>query len=105
MVTIEVVSNSQSPLAQAELKLVREAWGQLGINVVPKYIPDWSQFEQYLKSDALQVYRYAWVADMPDPDNFLQPLLASSSQINFMRYRSEGLDYASRQSEPDRGPA
>ncbi len=91
-VTIEVVSNSQSPLAQAELQLVREAWGQLGVNVVTKYIPDWSQFEQYVKSDALQVYRYAWMADMPDPDNFLQPLLASTSQINFMRYRSEGLD-------------
>ena len=90
--TIEVVSNSQSPLAQAELNLVREAWSRLGINMVQKFIPDWSQFEQYLKSDAVQIYRYSWVADMPDPDSFLQPLFASSSRVNFMRYQNEDMD-------------
>lgn len=90
--TIEVVSNSQSPLAQAELNLVREAWGRLGIKMEPKFIPDWSQFEEYLKSDALQIYRYSWIADMPDPDNILRPLFASSSQVNFMRYRNENMD-------------
>lgn len=89
---IEVVSNSQTPLAQAELKLVREAWARLGITMVPKFIPDWSQFEEYLKSDALQIYRYAWVADMPDPDSFLQPLFASSSRVNFMRFQDEDMD-------------
>lgn len=89
---IEVVSNSQTPLAQAELNLVREAWARLGITMVPKFIPDWSQFEEYLKSDALQIYRYAWVADMPDPDSFLQPLFASSSRVNFMRFQDEDMD-------------
>jgi ABC-type transport system substrate-binding protein len=90
--TIEVVSNSQSVLAQAELNLVGEAWNQLGIGMVQKFIPDWSQFEQYLKSDALQVYRYAWSADMPDPESFLEPLFAASSQVNFMRYQNEEID-------------
>ncbi len=102
--TIEVVSNSQSLLAQAELNMVREAWGQLGVNMTIKYIPDWSQFEQYLKSDSLQIYRYAWFADIPDPDNFLQPLFASDSQVNFMRYRDSAVDAffreASRLSDP-----
>jgi ABC-type transport system substrate-binding protein len=90
--TLEIVSNSQSVLAQAELKLVREAWSKLGIEMVPKYLPDWSQFERYLKSDSLQIYRYAWFADIPDPDSFLQPLFASDSQLNFMRYRNEEAD-------------
>lgn len=90
--TIEVVSNSQSPLAQAELKLVREAWDRLGIKMEPKFIPDWSQFEEYLRSDALQIYRYSWVADMPDPDSVLRPLFSSSSRVNFMRYRNEDMD-------------
>ena len=102
--TIEVVSNSQSLLAQAELNMVREAWGLLGINMATKFIPDWSQFEQYLKSDSLQIYRYAWFADIPDPDNFLQPLFASDSQVNFMRYRNSAIDAifreASRLSDP-----
>ena len=90
--TIEVVSNSQSVLAQAELNLVREAWSQLGIIMVQKFIPDWSQFEHYLKSDSLQIYRYAWTADMPDPESFLQPLFASSSPVNYMRYQNEEID-------------
>ena len=90
--TIEVVSNSQSPLAQAELNLVREAWARLGIKMEPKFIPDWSQFEEYLRSDALQIYRYSWVADMPDPDSVLRPLFSSSSRVNFMRYRNEDMD-------------
>jgi ABC-type transport system substrate-binding protein len=90
--TIEVVSNSQSLLAQSELSMVREAWRRLGINMDTKFIPDWSQFEQYLKSDSLQIYRYAWYADIPDADNFLQPLFASDSQVNFMRYRDSAVE-------------
>ncbi len=89
---VEVVSNSQSLLAQAELAVVGESWSRLGITVVPKFIPDWSQFERYLKSDALQVYRYAWSADMPDPESFLEPLFAASSQVNYMRYQNEEID-------------
>jgi ABC-type transport system substrate-binding protein len=92
VLTLEMVSSSQSALAQAELRLVREAWGKLGVHIVPKYLPDWSQFERYLKSDSLQLYRYAWFADIPDPDNFLQPLFASDSPLNFMRYQNEESD-------------
>jgi len=92
VLTLEIVSNSQSTLAQGELKLVGEAWSKLGIDMVPKYLSDWSQFERYLRSDSVQIYRYAWFADIPDPDNFLQPLFASDSQLNFMRYRNEESD-------------
>jgi len=49
----------------------------------------------------LQIYRYAWFADIPDPDNFLQPLFASDSQVNFMRYRKQR--YRCRSSERHRG--
>jgi ABC-type transport system substrate-binding protein len=92
MLTLEIVSGSQSTLAQAELKLVGEAWSKLGIDLVPKYLPDWSEFERYVRSDSLQIYRYAWFADIPDPDSFLQPLFASDSQLNFIRYRNEESD-------------
>jgi ABC-type oligopeptide transport system substrate-binding subunit len=40
----------------------------------------------------MQIYRYAWFADMPDPDDFLRPLFASDSTANFMRYRSGEVD-------------
>ena len=83
---LEIVSATQSPSSMAELALVQETWGQLGIHLNIKYITDWSEFENYLKSDAVQIYRYAWFADMPEPDNFLYALFGSNSPVNFMRY-------------------
>jgi len=89
---LEIVSNSQSSYAQAELKFVRESWGSLGINVEPKFLPDWSEFEQYLESQSVQLYRYVWFADLPDPDDFLRSLFSSDSQFNYMRYHDKQVD-------------
>ncbi len=90
--SIEVVSNSQSSLAQAELSFIKDCWAEVGVALVPRFMPDWSQFEQFVKSDSVQVYRYVWYADMPDPDNFLLPLFGMGADANFMRYRDEGVD-------------
>lgn len=89
---IEIVSNSQSLLAQSELQYVKESWSKLGIQMEAKYIRDWEQFERYLRSDDMQIYRYAWFADMPDPDDFLRALFASDSPVNFMRYSNAKVD-------------
>lgn len=87
--SLEIVSGSKSAFAQAELNFVRQAWSALGIDLTIKYITDWSEFETYIKSDQVQIYRYAWFADMPDPDSFFYPLFASSSPNNFMGFRDE----------------
>ena len=89
---IEIVSGSQSAFAKAELNFVSECWAQLGIPVKIKFITDWAEFEAYVRSDSVQIYRYAWFADMPDPDSFLHPLFASDSPNNFMRYQSKEVD-------------
>lgn len=89
---LEIVSNSQSSAARAELDFVRESWRKVGVEMAPRFIPDWAQFEQYLKSDEMQIYRYAWFADIPDPDDFLRVLFASDSPVNFMRYRNAEVD-------------
>jgi len=91
-VPVEIVSNSRSQLAQSELRFVKESWSKLGIEMEAKYIPDWEQFERYLRSDEMQIYRYAWFADMPDPDDFLRTLFASDSPVNFMRYSNAKVD-------------
>ena len=89
---IEIVSGSQSASARKELDYVRKRWVQLGLEVDIKFITDWGEFEQYIQSDAVQIYRYAWIADMPDPDNFLFPLFASDSPANFTRFRNDQID-------------
>jgi ABC-type transport system substrate-binding protein len=89
---IEIVSGSQSAFARKELDYVRNRWEQLGLQVDIKFITDWGEFKRYIKSDAVQIYRYVWVADMPDPDNFLFPLFASDSPANFTGFRNDQID-------------
>ena len=90
--SLEIVSGSKSAFAMSELNFVRESWNQLGISVEVKYITDWARFGDYIKSDAAQIYRYAWFADMPDPDSFLYPLFASDSPVNFAGYQNSQVD-------------
>ncbi len=91
-VSIEVVSAVQSPQAKAEIAFIADSWKRLGVEVKPKFIPDWGNFENYLASDMVQVYRYVWFADIPHPDNFLYPLFGSDSLTNFTKYHNEAVD-------------
>jgi ABC-type transport system substrate-binding protein len=89
---IEIVSGSQSAFARKELDYIRSQWEQLGLEVDIKFITDWGEFKRYIQSDAVQIYRYAWIADIPDPDNFLFPLFASDSPANFTGFRNDQID-------------
>jgi ABC-type transport system substrate-binding protein len=89
---IEIVSGSQSAFARKELDYVRNRWEQLGLQVDIKFITDWGEFKRYIQSDAAQIYRYVWIADIPDPDNFLFPLFASDSPANFTGFRNDQID-------------
>lgn len=89
---IEIVSAFKTPRVEQEMGMIKGFWAGLGIKVKIKYITDWKAFEAYLKSDAVQIYRYAWFADMPDPDSFLYSLFASESPSNFMTFRDENVD-------------
>ncbi|MEA3436717.1 MAG: ABC transporter substrate-binding protein, partial [Thermodesulfobacteriota bacterium] len=90
--TFEIVSGSMSAFAKAELNFIQKSWARLGIPVKIKFITNWEEFENYLRSDAVQIYRYAWFADIPDPDSFLYPLFASDSPVNFIRFKDSQVD-------------
>lgn len=89
---LEIVSAFNTPRVEQEMAMIKEFWSGLGIKVRVKYITDWDKFEAYLRSDAVQLYRYAWSADMPDPDSFLYSLFASESPTNFMKFKNETVD-------------
>ncbi len=89
---LEIVSAIRTPLVEQEMSLITSFWAEVGIRVNVKYITDWKKFEAYLRSDAVQIYRYAWFADMPDPDSFLYSLFASESPTNFMRLQDTHVD-------------
>ena len=89
---LELVSTVKAPIVDKEMAMVQNAWKSIGVDVEIKYITDWNEFSSYIKSDKLQMYRYAWYADMPDPDSFLYALFSSSSPNNFMQYQDEWVD-------------
>jgi len=92
--TLEVVSSIQSPVAIAEAEYIAECWKKIGVTLKPRFIPDWSEFERYIQSPSMQIYRYVWYMDIPDPDNILQVLFGSDSKVNYSRYRNAEVDEA-----------
>jgi ABC-type transport system substrate-binding protein len=89
---LEIVSAFKTPRVEQEMEMITNFWSGLGLKIQIKYITDWDRFETYLKSDAVQIYRYAWSADMPDPDSFLYSLFASESPTNFMKFQEDAVD-------------
>ncbi|MEM5787761.1 MAG: ABC transporter substrate-binding protein [Syntrophobacteraceae bacterium] len=92
--SLEIVSSIQSPVAIAEFEYIAECWKELGITLRPKFIPNWAEFEQYIQSPEMQIYRYVWYMDIPDPDNILRVLFGSNSNVNYIRYENEEADRA-----------
>ncbi len=90
---LEIVSAFKTPRVEQEMAMIKKFWSEIGIKLRVKYITDWKKFEAYLKSDSVQIYRYAWFADMPDPDSFLYSLFASDSPTNFMKYHDKNVDH------------
>jgi ABC-type transport system substrate-binding protein len=94
---LELVSAFQTSRVISEMDMIKGFWAKLGVDVKVCYITDWAEFEAYIRSDAVQLYRYAWFADMPDPDSILHPLFASGSPNNFMQYHDPATDKLLRQ--------
>ncbi len=92
MPAIEIVSAYDTPRVRAEMELVRSSWQKLGIRLTTRYISDWGEFNDYIRSDAVQLYRYSWFADMPDTDSMLYPLFASDATDNYMRFHDTTID-------------
>lgn len=90
--SLTLLSASKSSAAQKELALINAGLAEVGIDLRVQYETNWPAFEAALAREGFQLYRYAWSADIPDPDNFLGILCASRSRYNFMRYRNSVVD-------------
>jgi ABC-type transport system substrate-binding protein len=90
--SLTMLSASKSDVAQKELAMVKADLADVGVDLQINYETDWPTFEDALSQPGLQLYRYSWFADIPDPDNFLNILCGSESRYNFMRYRNPQVD-------------
>jgi ABC-type transport system substrate-binding protein len=75
-----------------------DAWRLIGIDVVDQ-ATNYNQFQEKVRNGAYQIFQWGWVADYPDPENFLFLLETSSGRsrsggpntANFSNRRYDGL--------------
>jgi len=92
-IELEIISGYRTPRVEKEITMMKEFWAPFNIDIKVKYINNWKEFEAYLNSDSVQIYRGTWTADMPDPDSFLYSLFATDSSTNFTKLKNKNIDH------------
>lgn len=67
-----------SPTMMLRYKFFQRAWSELGLEVVVD-ATSYNQFQDKMRRNAYQIYMWGWVADYPDPENFLFLLWSESA--------------------------
>ncbi len=75
----------------------------LGINVELAN-EEWKVYLRSLSTNPSHIYRLGWLADYPDPDNFMG-IMTSFSDQNYTRWKSERYDELVRQAVAEGDPA
>jgi oligopeptide transport system substrate-binding protein len=90
VVQLWTVSKAES--TKAELAAYQQYLAELGVKVEIHFVDEWTRYTKMLRRGELQMFRYAWYADYPDPDSFFFPLLHSAGQPNNVFYRNPRVD-------------
>ena len=77
---------------EREHEAIQKYLADVGIRVEFHYNTNWPTFNTQVYEGKFPIFRYGWVADMPEPDNFLYRLFHSQSRNNLTRYRNERVD-------------
>ena len=85
-----------------DIQLILQAWEELGVSVEIEQAP-WATFLDDLRRRRFQSFQSGWVADYPDPENFLDVLFHSASDNNHLNYANPKVDALLEQArvEPD----
>ncbi|RMF89809.1 MAG: ABC transporter substrate-binding protein [Nitrospinota bacterium] len=89
---IDLWTSSQKVTTAQELKAYQEYLAEIGVRVEIHQAPNWQAFKERLTAGKASMFRLAWYADIPDPDNFLFPLLFSQSKMNRTFYQNPVVD-------------
>jgi peptide/nickel transport system substrate-binding protein/oligopeptide transport system substrate-binding protein len=90
---LELWSGSIAPEAQREQEAIKRDLQQVGITVELHTAQSWQHYQtQLLGQRPRAMYRYAWYADFPDPDNFFAVLFQTQGTSNFSNYSNPEVD-------------
>jgi len=89
---VQLWTNHKAQSTRAELAAYQRYLADVGVQVEIHFAPDWPTYQSMLEHRQLSMFRLAWHADIPDPDNVLSPLLHSVSPTNRTFYRNPQVD-------------
>jgi peptide/nickel transport system substrate-binding protein/oligopeptide transport system substrate-binding protein len=89
---VQLWTNHKAESTKAELAAYQRFLADVGVQVEVHFAPDWPTYQSLLEHGKLSMFRLAWRADIPDPDNVLSPLLHSASPTNRTFYRNPQVD-------------
>jgi oligopeptide transport system substrate-binding protein len=89
---VQLWSVDKAESTKAELAAYQRYLADIGVQVEIRFAPDWPAYKAMLQQGKLPMFRLARFADIPDPDNFLFPMLHSTSPTNYTRYRNPLVD-------------
>ncbi len=86
------ISGSFGAAIPSYLEVILEQWrGELGIEVDIQQT-EWATFLQDVNDSKYQMFALGWVADYPDPENFLDILFRTGSENNNTNYSNPEVD-------------
>jgi ABC-type oligopeptide transport system substrate-binding subunit len=90
------VSSQGDPGEKSRFAWMRKQFGKLGINLNIR-ATDYNRFRQKLEEGYAQFFGLGWIADYPDPENFLMLLYAPNgkklaSGVNSTNYENKAFD-------------
>lgn len=103
-ITLGVNERGASVPEAEELKAQLESTGLFKLTVQP--VEKWGDFQKAYAAGEFDAYTIGWIADFPDADNFLAPLIGADNSMN-SGYSDKAVDtlIARTQSFSDRGGA
>jgi len=87
---------------EPEHSLMTRYLAAVGVKTEFRYVSDWTQFQKLLTDGQCPSFQYAWFADVPEPDNFLNKLFHSKSPRNYTGYANPQLDEILMRARTDR---
>lgn len=99
---IDLWTSSKEETTRKELEAYKEDLAQIGVKVELQYAQNWPAFKRILEEGKASMFRLAWYADIPDPDNFFFPLLFSQSKTNRTFYQNPQVDRLLQEARQER---
>ena len=98
---VQLWSVHKAASTKAELAAYQQYLADIGVQVEVHFAPNWPAYKMMLEEGKLPMFLLAWFADIPDPDNFLSPLLHSTSPMNRTFYRNPLVDQVLEQARKE----